>query len=116
MWGEFTKKPEGVRQIQSGGRLKREMFKKLHEVVGKKEDGASKVIPCRICERTFTKKKQLKEHLLDHKQAVLLTVKKPVVKRKRKLFSTEVSFLDSEPESESEFNVSPVKKKQKLSD
>ena len=52
VWGEFTKKPEGVRKIQSGGRLKREMFKQLPEVVGKKEDGASKVIPCRICERT----------------------------------------------------------------
>ena len=74
------------------------------------------MIPCELCERTFPKKKQLKEHLEDHKRAVLLTVKKTVVKRKRKLFRTEVSFLDSEPESEIEFSVSPVKKKQKLSD
>ena len=116
VWGEFTKKPEGVRKIQSGGRLKQAMFKQLPEGVGNKEDCASKVIPCELCERTFPKKKQLKEHLEDHKWAVLLTVKKTVVKRKRKLFRTEVSFLDSEPESEIEFNVSPVKKKQKLSD
>ena len=120
---EVTKKPESLRKKQSGGRLKREMFKQLpvleSEVVGKKEDGVSKVVQCKVCKRNFNKKKQLKDHLVDHRQVLLSTVKKPVkavVKRKRKLFSTQVSFLDPESGSESEFNVSPVKKKQKLSD
>ena len=123
---EVTKKPESLRKKQSGGRLKPEMFKQLpvleSEVVGKKEDGVSKVVrilQCKVCKRNFNKKKQLKDHLVDHRQVLLSTVKKPVkavAKRKRKLFSTKVSFLDPESGSESEFNVSPVKKQQKLSD